>query len=382
MNPGQRAATPDDREARTPNPPVLEARNLVVIRGERRVLDVPRFTVSSHETVAVVGPNGAGKSTLLLALTLLVRPQRGSLFLHGREITRRDALGLRRHIGLVLASPVLMDTSVRKNVASGLRFRGVRGRQADVRVDEWLDRLGILALRDRHARELSSGESQRVSLARAFVLDPEVLLFDEPFASVDVAAKAQLIDDTERLLSETPRACVLVTHDLEEAGRLGTRMAVVIDGKIRQDGTPQHVLSEPDDAEVAAFVGVQTRIEGRIESVLDGLAVIDIGGRRIEALSTIAPGRRVLCCLRPEDVTLRVNGQGPAAPPTSARNRLGGTVVKVISKGPFVQVTVDCGATLVSDVTKSSATEMGLQEGSHVEATFKATAVHLISLPL
>ena len=184
-----RQPTPPNAEAHPLTQPVLEARDLLVVRGERHVLDIERFAVAAHETVAVVGPNGAGKSTLLLALTLLVRPQRGSLFLHGQVVTPRLALDLRRRIGLVLAAPMLLDTSVRQNVASGLRFRGIRGKQAGIRVDEWLDRLGILALRDRHARELSSGEAQRVSLARAFVLDPELLLLDEPFASVDALAR-------------------------------------------------------------------------------------------------------------------------------------------------------------------------------------------------
>jgi tungstate transport system ATP-binding protein len=375
------AAGPVVPGIQTHDQPVLEVRDLVVVRGGRQVLDVERFAVSAHETVAVVGPNGAGKSTLLLALALLVGPQQGQLLLHGQVVTPRLALDLRRHIGLVLASPMLLDTTVRQNVAAGLRFRGIRGPQVTARVDEWLDRLGILALRNRHARELSSGEAQRVSLARAFVLDPEVLLLDEPFASVDAAARSQLIDDTDRLLRESSRACVVVTHDLDEAGRLGTRMAVIIDGKLRQDDAAPRVLSEPCDEDVAAFVGVQTRLAGRIESVEDGLAVIDIGGRRIEALSGLPPGRQVLCCLRPEDVTLAVSGRsGGAAPVTSARNSLTGTIVRIVSNGPFVRVTLDCGPRIVADVTKASATQLGLREGESVEATFKATAVHLIAL--
>jgi tungstate transport system ATP-binding protein len=363
--------------------PVLEARDLVVTRAGREVLSIEHFGVAAHETVAVVGPNGAGKSTLLLALALLVGPQQGSVVLHGQVVTPRLALHLRRRIGLVLAAPMLLDTTVRRNVASGLSFRGIRGRQADLRVDEWLDRLGVLALRDRSARELSSGEAQRVSLARAFVLEPEVLLLDEPFASVDAAARSQLIDDTGRLLRESPRATVLVTHDLDEAGRLGTRMAVIINGKLRQDALPEVVLSEPCDEDVAAFVGVQTRLPGRIISTDDGLATVEVGDRRIEAISTFPIGAQVMCCLRPEDVTLRMSGQpSQATPTTSARNRLSGTITKIVVKGPFVQVSVDCGAKVVADVTKASASEMGLREGDLVEATFKATAVHLIGLKL
>lgn len=377
----------------SPGAPVMEVRGLVVERGRRRVLEIDRFAVNPHETVAVVGPNGAGKSTLLLGLARLLRLTEGSIFLHGRPVSARDALGLRRRIGLVLPSPVLLDTSVRKNVAAGLNFRGVRGRQADRRVDEWLDRLGILALRDRHARGLSSGESQRVSLARAFVLEPELLLMDEPFASVDVAARAQLITDTGRLLAETSCGCVLVTHDLEEAGQLGNRLAVIIEGRLRQDDEVARVLAAPADPEVAAFVGVETRLGGRIVSMSDGLAQVDLGGVAIDVVSDLPTGSRVLCCLRPEDITVRpLRASDPPTPVASARNHLIGRVVQITHKGPLAHVTVDCGPALVAHVTadsgpalvahvtRASEVQLGLHEGMSVAASFKATAVHLIAL--
>lgn len=364
-------------------PPLLEARDLVVVRGQRRVLEIERFTVNEHETVAVVGPNGAGKSTLLLTIASLVRPQQGTLALHGTTITRRRALGFRRRIGLVLADPLLLDTSVYNNAAAGLRFRGIRGRSARRSVDEWLDRLGILALRDRPARHLSSGEAQRVSLARALVLDPEILLLDEPFASVDVAARAQLLDDTERLLSETSIGCVLVTHDIDEAGRLGTQMAVIVKGRLRQYATPERVLTTPIDAEVAAFVGVENRLPGHVVTAQDeGLALVEVGGHRIEAVSSIRAGRPVLCCVRPEAVTLRTVGRlSPTTPLTSARNHLQGRVTRIAPRGPLVHVMIDCGPTLVASITQLSVVELGLREGDLVEATFKASAVHLIALP-
>lgn len=361
--------------------PVLEARDLVVVRDGRRVLEVERFLVNPRETVAVVGPNGAGKSTLLLALACLLRPSEGSVFCHGTPVLPRDALGLRRRIGLVLPSPVLLDTSVRKNVAAGLAFRGIRGAQAQRRVDEWLERLGILALRDRPARELSSGESQRVSLARALVLEPEVLLLDEPFASVDASSRAQLIDDTERLLADTASGCVLVTHDLEEAGRLGHRMAVVVAGRLRQDDEVSRVLSAPADAQVAAFVGVQTRMPGRIVSVRDDLATVDVDGVAIEAVTAFPAGQRVLCCLRPEDITVRpLLASDPPLPDASARNRLVGRITRIVSKGPLAEVTVACGPVVVAHVTRLSEAQLGLAEDVAVEVSFKATAVHLIAL--
>lgn len=377
-----RSASPDTAGPAGDSPPLLEVRDLVVARGGRRVLELDGFAVREHETVAVVGPNGAGKSTLLLAIATLIRPQQGEIALRGAVVGRRHALAYRRRIGLVLADPLLLNTTVYRNVASGLRFRGIRGRAARSKVDAWLDRLGILALRDRPASQLSSGEAQRVSLARALVLDPEIMLLDEPFASVDVAARTQLLDDTEQLLQETSIACVLVTHDLEEASRLGSRMGVIVGGRLSQQDTPERVLTNPINAEVAAFVGVENRLPGRVLSEHDGLALVEVDDYRIETVASVGVGHRVLCCVRPEAVTLRTIGRlSPGTPMTSARNRLHGKVVRLVDRGPLVHVTMDCGPTLVASVTKLSAVEMGLREGDEIEATFKATAVHLIPLP-
>ena len=159
-------------------------------------------------------------------------------------------------------------------------------------------------------------------------------------------------------------------------------MAVVVRGRLRQDDTPQRVLAAPVDAEVAAFVGVETRLPGHCCASGTGSAWSTSPVTRSRSSPRSLPGRQVLCCLRPEDMTLRTVGRAsPAAPVTSARNLLRGVVTGLAAKGPFVHVTVDCGPTLVAAVTKVSALEMGLRAGDAVEASFKATAVHLIGLP-
>jgi tungstate transport system ATP-binding protein len=393
----------------TAPPPLVEVRDLVVVRDARPVLAIDELAVGNGETLSVVGPNGAGKSTLILALARLVRPARGQLLFRGLPVKRRDELGYRRRIGLVLPDPLLLDTSVSANVAAGLRFRGISSAQARPRVAEWLGRLGVEHLARRPARQISSGEAQRVSLARALVLEPDLLLLDEPFASVDPATRSKLVDDFEQLLRETHVACVIVTHDLDEAVRLGDRMAVVVAGRLRQCDSPERVLSEPRDEDVAAFVGAETRIPGRIVSASEGIALVELGACRIEAVSGVGPGRSVLCCLRPEDVTLlaaddggyqpagapqplgaplqpRTGSRGasasdrPAGAASSARNRLPGRISRIVTQGPLVRVSVDCGVPLIASITRASAVEMGLAEGGEVVATFKASAVHLIPL--
>ena len=255
---------------------LLAVRDLVVVRAERRILAVDDLVIHEGETLAVVGPNGAGKSTLLLALAGLVRLQQGSLTFRGTPIVQGD-LAYRRRIGLVLPAPLLLSTSVFANVASGLRFRGVGAAETRERVERWLGRLAIAHLRDRPASQLSTGEAQRASLARALVLEPSLLLLDEPFASVDAATRAGLVDDFEDLRSATSTTCVLVTHDLDEAVRLGDRLAVLLDGRIRQCDAPARVLASPVDADVAAFVGAETKIRGRVVAAEDGLVVVDVG---------------------------------------------------------------------------------------------------------
>jgi ABC-type sulfate/molybdate transport systems ATPase subunit len=258
---------------------VVRVRDLVLTRAGRRVLEVKDLAVREGETLAVVGPNGAGKSTLILALAGLLRRERGDLAFHGDPIPPGGDLAYRRRIGLVLPAPLLLSTSVRSNVAAGLRFRGVPAAEAGRRADAWLERLGIAHLADRPAAQLSSGEAQRASLARAFVLEPELLLLDEPFASVDSTTRVALVDDFARLRAGTPGTCVLVTHDLDEAVRLGDRLAVLLDGRIRQCDAPGRVLTDPADADVAAFVGLEARIRGRIVAARDGLVVLDVGAR-------------------------------------------------------------------------------------------------------
>jgi len=265
--------------------PLVEVRDLEVERGERVILQVEELSVRAGETLAVVGPNGAGKSTLLLALAGLLRPTRGSIIVDGVPLVPGRELAYRRRIGLVFTSPLLLSTSVFGNVAAGLRFRGVGTAETRERVEHWLERLGIAHLRDRPASQLSSGEAQRTSLARALVLDPHLLLLDEPFVSLDSTTRAQLLDDFERLDVGTHSTRVLVTHHLREAIRLGDRLAILLDGRIRQVDTPERVMASPVDADVAALMNIQARVRGRIVASEDGLVVVDTGagsGRDVE----------------------------------------------------------------------------------------------------
>jgi tungstate transport system ATP-binding protein len=354
---------------------LLEIKDLLIRRGKRDVLRVEHLDIQPGEVLAVIGPNGAGKSTLLLTIARLLQPSEGQIFFHGQPLEKEDGLTYRRRIGLVLQEPLLLDISVADNVAAGLRFRGLPKAEIGARVATWTARLGIASLRKRPARNLSGGEAQRVSLARAFALRPELLLLDEPFSALDAPTRARLLDDLQSLLAETGLTTVFITHDLNEALLLGDRVAVLLNGQLRQIGPPEQVFAMPADAEVAAFVGVETVIPGVVRETHEGQVIVEAKGLHLEAVGDLQPGRSVLFCLRPEDITL---WKRESAPQSSARNRLQGRIHKLTPQGPLVRVEVDCGFPVLALVTRASAREMQLKEGLDVTASFKATAVHLI----
>jgi molybdopterin-binding protein len=354
---------------------LLEINNLVVRREKRTVLDVPSLQVVEGQVLAVIGPNGAGKSTLLLAMARLIKLDSGQVLLRGQPIVPRHELEYRRRIALVLQEPLLLDDTVFNNLAIGLRLHGLPRPEIDQRVNHWLERLGIAPLARRKARTLSGGEAQRASLGRAFALQPDLLLLDEPFSSLDAPTRQSLLEDLQSLLAETHQTAVFVTHDLDEALMLGHQVAVLLAGNLRQVGEPRQVFSAPADPEVAAFVGVETVLPGRVTGQADGLVLVDLNGAQAEAVGQAATGRAVYLCLRPEDITLWPAGDVPAS---SARNRLKGRITRLAPQGALVRVTVDCGLPLVALVTRPSAREMGLEPGLEVAASFKASAAHLI----
>ncbi len=233
---------------------LVEVHDLLVRRNDRIALEVSSLNVQKGEVLALIGPNGAGKSTFLLALARLLKIERGEITFANRPLSEWDVLEYRRKISFVFQDPLLLDLSVADNVALGLKFRGVSKDEINQRVDHWLKLLGIDSLAKRRAGELSGGEARRASLARAFVLDPELLLLDEPFTALDPPTRARLLDDLYALLADDHRTTIFVTHDLKEAARLGNRVAVIVGGKLRQAGPARQIKAKPADEDVAAFL--------------------------------------------------------------------------------------------------------------------------------
>ena len=355
--------------------PLLEVRGLTVHRGRTPVLDIPSLRIGQGEVVALIGPNGAGKSTLLLTLAALLKPATGTLIFHGEALAseaKRQAY--RRRVTMVFQDPLLFDTTVRENIAAGLRLHGVGKAERQQRVEATAAQFGIVGLLDRSARHLSGGEAQRTALARAFALRPELLLLDEPFSALDPPTRGGLLEDLGRILADTGTSALLATHDQAEASRLANRLAVMKGGRILQAGALQQVMNHPDDPFVAAFVGMETLLQCTVSAALEGVLTLTLAGHELIAVGEAEAGDSILVGIRPEHVTLSLQTDKTS----SARNQLPGTVTKVIPWGPFHRVELDCGFDLSTWVTPQSLTELALAPGRPVVAAFKATAVHVV----
>ncbi|RJQ39887.1 MAG: ABC transporter ATP-binding protein [Dehalococcoidia bacterium] len=360
------------------NPPyALEVAGLSAVLGGHKVLEMPSLRVNPGEVLIVIGPNGSGKTTLLLCLALLLRPAAGAISYGGTPVLDdKRVFQLRRKLAVVFQEPLLLNRTVWDNVTLGLRLRGVRRDEAEARTRKWLERFGIASLSKRQARTLSGGEAKRVSLTRAFVLQPEVLFLDEPFNALDSPTRQALLEDFESVLRETKVTTVMVTHDRNEALVLADRVAVLMDGTISQLGTPEEVFGSPANEDVARFVEAGNILHGTVSSQAGGLVSINIEGRELQAISSLEPGSKITVYLHYDDVTLSLPLSEAIS--TSARNQLRGKITRSFSFSSQVKVTIDCGFALASVITRRSWEELGLEVGREVLVSFKASSVHLI----
>ncbi|MGB2953895.1 MAG: ABC transporter ATP-binding protein [Gaiellaceae bacterium] len=323
------------------------------------------LAVGGGETVALVGPSGAGKTTVLRSIAGLVKPAAGRVAVGGQtwfDSERRiDVAPERRAVGLVFQDYALFPhLSVEANVAFG-------GRRP---VGDLLRRFGIAELAKVRPRELSGGERQRVALARALARDPAVLLLDEPLAALDTQTRGRTRGELHDLLTDIGLPTLLVTHDYADAAALAERVAVIVDGRIVQVGTPPELVAEPGSPFVADFVGGNI-LRGVARPCGDGLSEVRLeDGTRL--LSTDVADGSVAVVVYPWEIAL-----GLDAPDDSTRNRVAGPIASVVPVGNRVRVRI---GVLTAEVTAASADRLGLKPGERVIASFKATGTRLFPL--
>ena len=320
----------------------------------------------------ILGPSGAGKTVVLEAIAGLHSPQSGHVLLRGGDVT--GIAPERRRISLVYQDYSLFPhMTVANNIAFGLKMQKVDRHTIEQRVEDLLDAFGIRGLRDRHPLTLSGGEQQRVAIARALAVDPDILLLDEPFSALDPVTKEKFIEDLREIHRTGDLTIVQVTHARDEAMRLATRVAVIIEGMLVAEGGVEEIFNAPETCDLARFVGIENVLQGRIVSSSEHVVRVDTGAATIIAVSNLPKGEEVAVCFRAEDVTLSF----PGTPGSSARNTFEGTITGFTPLGPLMKVSIDCGFPLVATVLRDTVMGMGLVTGSRVSASVKASIIHL-----
>jgi len=355
----------------------IEVKNLIVKKGKTQIIKIDSLEVYPGEILAIIGPNGSGKTSLMNVLSLLEKPFSGELYFKGERVDwSRPLFPLRRRMGVVFQLPLLFDTTVYNNISTGLKFKKIKTSERKPLIEAVLRQMGILHLSNRSARKLSGGEASRVSLARAFVLKPEILFLDEPFHSLDPPTRESLLNDLEKTLQQTRTTAVFITHDFSEAIRIAHRIAVMSMGSILQIGPTDQVVNFPNNELIASFVGTETVLSGKVLTTNGTTFTAAIGDKEIEATGTVNPGQEIILCIRPENVMLSIDA--PQRERVSVRNFFPATVKKIISLGSHYKVYLECGFPLTAYVTKNSLENLDLKNESRVIAQFKATAIHVI----
>ncbi len=248
------------------------------------------LVVPSHRTVVLVGSSGSGKTTLLRMVNRMVDPTSGRVLIDGDDVRDRDPVALRRSIGYVLQSGGLLPhRTVLDNIATVPVLNGTPRRQARQAAFGLLERVGMdPALGSRYPSELSGGQQQRVGVARALASDPNILLMDEPFGAVDPIVRRELQDELRRLQTALGKTILFVTHDIDEAFRLGDEVVVLREGGvIAQQGSPQEILSNPADEFVREFIGIDTADRQLTTDEVGGRTVVfDGDGRPVGVMAS------------------------------------------------------------------------------------------------
>jgi molybdate transport system ATP-binding protein len=352
---------------------VLELR-VASRRGELE-LDLA-FQARAGVTTVIVGESGAGKTSVLRLAAGLDRPVRGQVVLDG-EVYTDTAVGVhvppwRRSVGYVSQDYALFPhLSVAENVAFGLRAAGVSRGEVERRVAGVLERTGIAALKRRRPATLSGGQQQRVALARALVLNPRLLLLDEPLAALDLQTRRQVRGELRRLLRELETTTLYVTHSPMEALLFGDRIVVLEAGRISQTGDRDQLLRHPRSRYVAELVGTNF-FAGRAAATTEAGATVRTADGAL-AITRAEDAADLFVTVDPREITLHTQ-----PPEGSAQNVFSGAILELAPEPPAgerVRVVLGTRPPLVAEVTREAVATLGLIEGITVHASFKATGI-------
>jgi iron(III) transport system ATP-binding protein len=317
----------------------IKIENVHLSFGQTEVLKGVNLDIKPGEFFAFLGPSGSGKSTLLRAIAGFGPNPKGRILIGGRDMVGLDPWV--RNVGMVFQSYALWPhLRVRDNVAFGLKERRVPPKQIKSKVDAALELVDLADLADRMPNQLSGGQQQRIALARTIVVEPEVLLLDEPLSNLDASLRVQMRRELLRLQRQLGLTTIFVTHDQEEANTTSDRMAVLDGGVIQQVGTPQELYDQPSNLFVANFLGTANILEGHVETNGNQARFVTKTG---DNLSLPQGGTGTNIVLRPQNISIQQQ---------SSANAMRGKILHREFLGSQVRYLIDAGgAELVVDQT-------------------------------
>ena len=324
--------------------------------------------VLSGEYFVILGPTGAGKTVLLEIIAGIKSPDTGEIFLGRKNITHLPPE--KRKIGFVYQDYLLFPhLNVKENIIFGLKNNGFKIKQINDRLEQMAELLNIKTLINRSVNDLSGGEKQRIALARALIMEPEILLLDEPLSALDPSTKEVLQNELKVLSKNTTTIFIHVTHDFEEALYLGTRVGVVMNGELLQTGTPEEIFTHPNTSDLAHFVGAENIYESEI-ICKNNKKYIKLGMILMRVNSDLTG--KIGFSIRPEYILISLIPHG--------ENSLPGKVLEVLNRGLFVKVIIDIGDRLVALVPAREEVINTLTVGSTVYCFIPPEAINVFPL--
>ncbi|MCJ7623407.1 MAG: ABC transporter ATP-binding protein [Anaerolineaceae bacterium] len=303
--------------------------------GEVTALKDITLGVEQGEFLSLLGPSGCGKTTLLRCCAGLETPNEGRVFVEEKDVT--DLPAYKRPVNMVFQRWALFPhKTVSENIAFGLTLKKVSKTEINKQVRIMLDLVKMEGYEDRFPKQLSGGQTQRIALARALIMQPRVLLLDEPLGSLDLKLRKEMQIELINIHKRLETTFIYVTHDQEEALTMSNRVVLMNEGMIIQDGTPSEVYQKPKTVFAAQFIGEGIFFKGKVNSIHDNICQVQSGNFLFRGIATpgVNPSQEVTVCVRPERVQIN------CVPGTGGENQVDGQIVNTIFKGPAVHYQV------------------------------------------